>query len=110
MTVRVKYSEVCGHGDELYIHYRQEFCSRVGFDVGGKGWDLEKKTEKRVNGVIKDKKGGQIRIDMVEVKFYLHSSLKSVMFPGAQKMYARHCCLIASGLEFVITYFIHILI
>ena len=33
-----------------------------------------KNTEKGVNGVIKEEKGGQIRLDMEEVKFYFYSS------------------------------------
>lgn len=42
MTFRVKNSAVCGHGDELYILYHEDFCSKVGFDVlwAELGWDL----------------------------------------------------------------------
>lgn len=63
MTVRVKYSAACGHGDELYIHYCEDFCSRVGFDVVGaeKEWLLEsnggEKHRNGVSGVIKRHEG-----------------------------------------------------
>lgn len=36
--------------------------------------------------MIKDEKGGQIRLDMDEVKFYFYSSLTSVISPGAWKI------------------------
>lgn len=51
----------------------------------------ENNTEKGMNGVIKEQKGGHIRLDMEEMKFYFYSSLKSVLSPGAWKMHARHC-------------------
>ena len=42
--------------------------------------------------MIKDERGGQIRLDMEEVKFYFYySPPRSVMSLGACKMYAGHC-------------------
>lgn len=39
---------MCGHGDELYIHYHQDLCCRVGFDVaGGVGSGVKCRGEKR---------------------------------------------------------------
>lgn len=63
MTVRVKYSAACGHGDELYIHYCEDLCSRVGFDVVGAEKErlLEsnggEKHRNGVSGVIKRHEG-----------------------------------------------------
>lgn len=75
MAFRVKYSAMCGHGDELYILY---FCSKVGFDVVGADaeWALEENSEKRTEKtVIKDRRRWWVRFDVGEVKFYSESSL-----------------------------------
>lgn len=51
----------------------------------GPGVKWREDREKGVSGVIKDEKGGQIKLDMEEVKFYFYSSLKSVISPGARE-------------------------